>query len=361
MINLKNLIYLAVFLSSLLSLVTEVTAQDSKFTASNPSCASVQESTCIVAKNLGRGINMGGMLEAPKEGDYGLRLEPRFIDLVAADFNNVRVPVRWSNHASPDESAKIDPLFANRIDGIVDSLLKKNVYVILNMHHYSQLFGDKVSNGEFEVAPEVIEKRMINIWRQLAERYKNRSPKLIFELMNEPHGKLDSDRWNKLLTETLAVVRSKDANRIVMVGPTYWNAAQDLSKLKLPKDQNLIIQFHSYLPFNFTHQGATWLPINLPLGVKCCDSNQRAVIAADMELAAQWSRTTGYPIFLGEFGSMQTADNNSRADYARAVRDATQSRGISWAYWDLASSTFGIYNPKTYTWNPEIRRALLDK
>jgi endoglucanase len=353
--------YSTVFLSSLFILTTEANAQNSKSATSSPSCASVQESTCIVAKNLGRGINMGDMLESPKEGDWGLRLEPRFIDLVALDFNNVRVPVRWSNHASPDESAKIDPLFANRIDGIVDRLLKKDVYVILNMHHYSQLFGDKLLSGEFEVAPEVIEKRMINMWRQLAERYKNRSPKLIFELMNEPHGKLDSDRWNNLLAETLAVVRSKDPNRIVMVGPTDYNAAKDLSKLKLPKDQNMIVQFHSYLPFNFTHQGATWLPLNLPLGVKCCDSSQRAVIAADMELAAQWSRANGYPVFLGEFGSTQGADNNSRAEYARVARDAAQSRGISWAYWDFASSAFGIYNPKTYTWNTEIRRALLDK
>jgi endoglucanase len=300
------------------------------------------------------------MLEAPKEGDWEVRLEPRFIDLVTKDFNNVRVPVRWSNHASPDGAAVIDVFFANRVDGVVDSLLKKNVYVILNMHHYNQIFGDQLHKGEFEVAPEVVEKRFVNMWRQIAVRYKNRSPKLIFELLNEPHGTLDSDKWNRLFAETLAAVREVDPKRIVMGGPTYWNAPKDLSKLKLPKDQNLIVQFHSYLPFNFTHQGVTWLPMNLPLGVTCCDVKQRSEIASDIELANQWSRAAGYPVYLGEFGAIKEGDNKSRAEYARFVRETAESKGISWAYWEFASG-FGIFDPNTSTWNPQMRRALLDK
>jgi endoglucanase len=324
------------------------------------SCTAVQESVCEVVKRLGRGINLGNMLEAPKEGDWGVRVEPKYIEMVAANFNNVRLPVRWSNHASRDEAAVLDPIFATRVDTVIDSLLKKDVYVILDMHHYGQLFGDQLLKGEYEVSSEILEKRMVNIWRQLAERYKDRSPKLIFELLNEPHGKLDSDRWNKLLAETLVAVRITNPNRIVMIGPTSFNAPKDLPKLKLPNDRNLIVQFHSYLPFNFTHQGVKYLPMKLPADVKCCDEKQRFELAEDIEKASQWSLASGYPVYLGEFGSNKIADNDSRVHYARSVRVEAERRGIPWAYWELASS-FGIFDPKTNTWNSELRRALLNK
>ena len=67
-------------------------------------CRAVSFKTCEVAASLGRGLNLGNMLDAPKEGDWGVRAEPRFINMVATDFKLVRVPVRWSNHASPDEA-----------------------------------------------------------------------------------------------------------------------------------------------------------------------------------------------------------------------------------------------------------------
>lgn len=352
-------IYFSVLMFGFMGVVPEVMAQDSALVSTKHGCSSVREEVCGVAVKLGRGINLGNMLDAPKEGDWGVRAEPRFIDMVVADFDHVRVPVRWSNHASSDQAAVIDDFFAKRVDKVIDSLLEKNVYVILDMHHYNQLFGDQLLNGEFAVAPAVLEKRMVNIWRQLAERYKNRSPKLIFELLNEPHGQLDSERWNRLLAETLAVVRESNPNRIVMVGPTAWNAPKDLPKLRLPKDQYLIVQVHSYAPFNFTHQGITYLPMKLPVGVKCCDVRQRAEIAETLESASRWSRTTGYPVYLGEFGAYRMADNASRAEYVQIVRREAEARAMSWAYWEFASS-FGIFDPKTNTWNELLRRALLN-
>src|SRR5690349_22360861 len=54
-----------------------------------------------VAAALGRGVNYGNMLEAPREGDWGLSVREEFIDATAgAGFASVRLPVRWSNHAA---------------------------------------------------------------------------------------------------------------------------------------------------------------------------------------------------------------------------------------------------------------------
>ena len=46
---------------------------------------------------LGRGINFGNALDAPREGAWGVVLEEEYFGLVAeAGFDAVRIPVRWS-------------------------------------------------------------------------------------------------------------------------------------------------------------------------------------------------------------------------------------------------------------------------
>jgi endoglucanase len=322
-------------------------------------CTAVTAGTCTLAHAFGRGVNLGNMLEAPREGDYGLRVEPIYIDKAASVFTTVRLPVRWSNHAALTADATLDEFFAARVDKVVDSLLAKGLYVILDMHHYRQIFGDRVQANEPTVAPEVLEVRLVNMWRQIAQRYKDRSPKLVFELLNEPHGRLDGEPWNILAKEVLSAVRASNSTRTVIIGPTFWNNVRDLPKLQLPPDKNLVVAIHNYEPFPFTHQGAEWMPQNYPVGVTCCSTEQRKKISDALNIAVTWNKKYGYPLHLGEFGSFNAADMHSREVYTRFLRDEAEKHGIGWTYWEFASS-FGVFAPKTGDWVEPIRRALLD-
>lgn len=322
-------------------------------------CAAVTPETCALAHALGRGINMGNMLEAPREGDWGVRLDDAYIDKVAGTFTTVRLPVRWSNHAAPTADAALDEVFAARVDRAVDALLAKGMYVILDMHHYSQLSGDKLHPNEFAVDPAVMETRLVNMWRQIAVRYQDRSPKLLFELLNEPHERLDGDAWNALAARALAAVRESNPTRAVLIGPGYWNNPRELPRLRLPPDRNLIVAIHTYEPFSFTHQGIKWLPKPFPTGTTCCDAAQRKAAVDPLDAARRWSQENGYPLHLGEFGAFSAADMKSRETYTRLIRDEAERRGIGWTYWEFASS-FGVYSPGTGTWVEPIRRALLD-
>lgn len=326
--------------------------------AAPQACHAVTPETCNIARNLGRGINMGNMLDAPREGDWGVKLEPVYIDKVAGVFQTVRLPVRWSNHAAPTADATIDETFAKRVDQVVDALLAKGVYVILDVHHYTQITGDKPHPNEFTVDPAVVDERLVNLWKQIGARYRNRSPKLVFELLNEPHDRLAGEKWNALANRALAAVRATNPNRTVMIGPDEWNAIPSLKKLRIPADRNLIIMVHNYDPFPFTHQGIEWMP-QFPVGPTCCDDKQRKQVADAMETARKWNEVTGYPVYLGEFGAYEKADMKSRAAYTRIVRDEAEKHGIGWAYWEFASS-FGVFSPKTNAWVEPIRSALFD-
>lgn len=326
--------------------------------AAPQACFSVTPETCATARHLGRGINMGNMLDAPREGDWGVKLEPAYIDKVAGAFTTVRVPVRWSNHAAPTADATIDPAFARRVDQVVDAFLAKGMYVILDVHHYTQISGDKQHPHEFTVDPSVVDVRLVNLWKQIAQRYKDRSPKLMFELLNEPHDRLSGERWNSLALRALDAVRASNPNRTVFIGPDEWNSVGELKKLRLPMDRNIIVMVHNYDPMSFTHQGIEWMP-QYKVGPKCCDDAQRKQIADALEAARRWNELTGYPVYLGEFGSYEKADMASRAAYTRIVRDEAEKRGIGWAYWEFASS-FGVFDPKTGHWIEPLRHALLD-
>jgi endoglucanase len=177
----------------------------------------------------------------------------------------------------------------------------------------------------------------------------------VFELYNEPHSRMNGEPWNVLAARALRVVRKSNADRIVVIGPTSWNSAGDLRLLKLPNDANLIATVHNYNPFRFTHQGAEWVNPILPVGVTCCSAAQEAEMTAPLDVARAWSTTTRYPIFVGEFGAYSKADEASRIEFDRKMRQAMEQRGMTWAYWEFASG-FGVYDPSTLG----FRQGLLD-
>jgi endoglucanase len=345
--------------------VSESTSLDTSFPLSPMSPATTASALSqSTAAALGRGINLGNMFESPlANGDWGVMPDKttdylRFVTLAAeADFKHIRLPVRWSNHASADAAAIIDPVFAARVDAVIDAALARGLYVLLDVHHYRQLDGDTLDKGEFRVADDVVELRFLNLWRQLSRRYANRSPKLLFELYNEPHGKQDAT-WNALMSRALREVRQANPERIVVVGPTHWNNANSLRDLRLPADPNLLVTVHNYEPFKFTHQGAEWVSPVLPVGLTCCDAVQRTEALRGLDLAAQWSQTNRYPVHVGEFGAYQAAPLESRLAYMRMMREGLEARRLPWTYWELASG-FGLYDPLANQWRKPLRDALL--
>ena len=299
------------------------------------------------AASLGRGVNFGNMLDAPAEGAWSLRVDDRYIALVGTGtpIASVRLPVRWSNHASPDAQARIDPAFMARVDDVVQRLLARGVPVVMDMHHYRQLDGDALDPGEAAVPDAVVERRFLAMWAQIAAHFRAAPPTLAFELYNEPHGRL-APRWNDLMSRALRVVRRSDPERIVVVGPTQWNSARGLVDFAMPPDANLVLTVHHYDPFTFTHQGAPWIKPELPAGVGCCSPQQLADIRAPLDLARRFGERTGYPVWVGEFGAFETAPQDDRVRYTRIIRDEMERRGMTWAYWELAGG-FGFVDPTT--------------
>lgn len=301
---------------------------------------------------LGRGINLGNALEAPKEGEWGVRLKAEyFATIKKAGFDTVRLPVRWSAHAAKDAPHAIDAKFAERVDWAIDQALANDLNIIVNVHHY----------GEMDTAPDEHLPRLMGLWRQIAARYKDRPTRVHFELLNEPHDKLNEAKWNAAVPKLLAVVRRTNPIRPIIIGPGQWNSIRALDKLDLPKDdRHLIVTVHFYDPFEFTHQGASWVKGSDRWKGRAWNGSdaEKAAITKQLEKAADWAKAHDRPVFLGEFGAYQEADMKSRARWARFVVGEAERLGFSWAYWEFCSG-FGAYDQKAAAWRDALKSALL--
>ena len=114
--------------------------------------------------NLQRGVNLGDMLEAPNEGDWNAAVQEEYFDLIRqGGFDFIRLPVNWRGRArllkKADEPAayEIDPDFFARIDEVVCWALNRDLPVIIDFHHYDELWnaGDPDEFG--------------HLWRQIAQ------------------------------------------------------------------------------------------------------------------------------------------------------------------------------------------------
>ncbi len=305
-------------------------------------------------KALGHGVNLGNALEAPKEGDWGVTLKQEYFDLIqTAGFQSVRVPINWDGHTDQKSPYTIDPAFFQRVDWVVEQGHKHNLAVILNIHNF---------NEGINTAPEKHKERFLAVWKQIAEHYKDQPDSVYFELLNEPHGTItDTDAWNQIVAQAIAVIRISNPRRSIILGPGGYNDVHQLETLKLPeKERNIIVTFHYYNPFHFTHQGADWVKDSGGWMGTTWNSTpaEQAAISQEFDIAMQWGKREARPIFLGEFGAYSKGDMPSRERWTTFVAREAEKRGFSWAYWEFCAG-FGVYDPQKAAWNTPLLRALL--
>ncbi len=289
-----------------------------------------------------------------KSADAATR-EKMFADIARNGFKTVRIPIdfgAWANYEKPyrwtnEANLKI-------ADSFVEWALKNNLNAIVDLHHVE--FDGSVKGA-------ATTERVVWLWSQIAERYKNtNAERVFFELRNEPHD-IGAEEWREQAEAIIKAVRPIAPNHTLIVGFHDWNSATALLESKPFADPNIIYTFHYYNPFLFTHQGATWSskglaeiknvpfpfdekkPIKMPDSVKgkweeSLIKNYRAdssaeKIFAELKAVKDWSVKNDVPIFLGEFGSFNKYTTlEDRCRHAATIYAALGKLKIPNAWWE---------------------------
>jgi len=316
--------------------------------------AQTREKAFETNAKLGRGINYGNMFEAPSETAWGNQWEPEYAGIIAElGFNHVRIPIRWepSDRSMATPPYTVYSLFLNRIKQVVDSALNNGLYAIINMHHHEALYEN----------PDGQKERFLAQWKQISTFFKDYPDSLLFELLNEPHGNLVAEKWNEFVPQALDTIRKENPDRIVLIGTPNYGGLGGIPYIELPDDENIILTVHYYNPFQFTHQGASWVGGNADewLGTEWLDTEtERDVMRQEFAPLKAFEIQHNIPVHIGEFGAYSKADMKSRARWTTFLSRYLEELGWSWAYWEF-SAGFGVYNPSNKTFYTELVDALL--
>ncbi len=286
-----------------------------------------------------KGINLGNTHEPPTEAGWNNpKAEEYYFDLYKeAGFDCVRIPVRWDNYTSKTPPYKITDYWLNRIEQVVDWGLERDLFIVINAHHEEWIKSDY---------SETNKARFDSIWAQIAERFKNKSEKLLFEIINEPYG-LNKTQNDDLHARVLSVIRKTNPTRLVIFQGHNWGGSDELITAAIPDDDYLIGSFHSYDPYLFGLEGeGTW--------GSAADYNE---LDRKFKAVSDWSVANDIPVFLGEFGAINSGDYNSRMRHYRAYLELSYKYGFTPVAWDDGGN-FRIMERQQKDWN-EIKDILI--
>ena len=208
------------------------------------------------------------------------------------------------------------------------------------------------------------------------------------ELLNEPSFDCEGvyagapPKWPAMQAQLHAAARAAAPDLTIILTGACWSQANALASLdpKLIPDDNVLWTFHSYAPYSYTHQGASWTeaPVkylrDLPYppslmtpeitaraiaeaearmtaaeGTADTEAIAKAVqdyaatpdsdVAYEISVAAQWADTHGIPrdrILMSEFGALHTVDDVAQPmqwyhAFLDAKRQAAEAAGMGWA------------------------------
>lgn len=269
-------------------------------------------------KQMTKGINLGNTHEPPTEAGWNNpRAQEYYFDLYKeAGFNFVRIPVRWDNYTSTTFPYTVSKAWLDRIEEVAGWGLQRGLFIIINAHHDEWIMKNYSS--------QVNRDRFDSIWSQIATRFRNKSDRLIFEILNEPNGPITKAQNDDMHKRVLSIIRKKNPTRLVVFQGNNWGGSTELLAAAIPDDQYVIGSFHSYDPYLFGLQGeGTW-----------GSANDYSNLRNKFVSVKAWSDKNNIPVILGEFGSLSSCDYNSRMKHYRAYVDYSREFGIAPAAWD---------------------------
>jgi endoglucanase len=242
----------------------------------------------------------------------------------------------------------INATFMARVRHVVDAASAAGLNVIMDMHNFDELFADPTGNTV----------RFTEMWRQIAAEFATAPSTVWFELINEPHGSLNNANLVTVTTPAIAAIRATNPTRPIILGGQDWSGVGALATLTLPADPYIVPTFHTYDPFNFTHQGATWVTPTPALGRTFGSAADYAELDANLQRVRDYITRTGRVPFVGEYGAIDDTGVPlaQRILYYRQMTSAYASIGIQSCAWGY-TNTFRLRD-QTGDWLPGILDAI---
>lgn len=273
---------------------------------------------------LGKGMDVDWSKTKEGKENYNLKAVQ---DFESAGINHVRIRIK--DKANNDLFMTLD----KQIDDCIN-------YGIIPIIAYQA--------DEFKSNPDEENlQKVVDWWRSVAERYKDKSYLLSFDLLIEATDALNKqpEKLNELYERIVAEVRKTNPQRIVIISPRLRSDAQYLSELKIPSQANgyLMAEWHFYAAGpSKTNDRKLWT-----IGTE----NEKKLIIDKINYALEWQKKTNIPTWVGAWmpGNYNDGDNYSIEEqviFAEFMTSALVDAQIPFAI----NSDAKFYDRETNNW-----------
>lgn len=333
------------------------------------------ETSLDFVKKLGNGINLGNTMEAYGARDKGTGLAVRVYEtswsqpettkemiqgMKDAGFDTLRIPVAWTNMMNYENGDyKIADAYLDRVGEIIGWAIDCGMYVVVNDHWDGGWWG--MFGSATEATRDAAMLMYTEMWKQIAEEYKDFDEHLILESANEELGRSLNDTSNKMasdsgsLTDTqcyevtnkinqafVDTVRASGGNnaeRYLLIAGFNTNITDTCDdKFVMPTDtaqDKLLLSVHYYDPWNYCGNEAQsdW-------GIKSEYEYMNRMLGKLTKFTDK-----GIGVIIGEYGALFTSDGqlkNNTLEYYTNFLDNCDKYNICPLLWD----TNNLYSKK---------------
>ena len=293
------------------------------------------------AARLGIGWNLGNHFDAYNNGVSGetawgnpKATQATMNKVKAAGFSTVRIPVTWMGHIGAAPDYKIDEKWLNRVAEVVGYAEAAGLNAIVNMHHDgadSKNWLDIKTAAKDPAVHQQILDQVSAMWRQIADKFKDKGDFLIFEAFNEIHdggwgwGENRNDggkqyqclnEWNQAFVDAVRASAGENANRILGIPAYCTNVDIAVQTFVMPEDVvegRLIMAVHCYDPYDYT------LPATKSEWGHTADESKKVSGNNEADLKRVFEKIynnfikKGIPVYMGEFGCVNRATEREQA------------------------------------------------
>jgi hypothetical protein len=300
--------------------------------------------------------------------------EDHFRVLRSWNANHIRWQLRWGGFPhGPADTANATEYEAwletalEHVDSLLPVCRELGIKILLDLQTPP---GGRDQNDKWPLFySKTFQDTFLIVWEKMANRYKNETQIMGYDLMNEPD---DRDlvpglmNWRDLAIEAVQRIRPIDTLHPIFVEASPVSGPTTLPKFEpLPFD-NIMYSFHMYEPYQFIYQNVYTndTPIYYP-GIVAGKMWNKEQLRALLQPNVDWQKAHNVSIHIGEFSAIRWAPGNSTCNWLNDVIELFEEFGWNWDYhafrewqgWDV--EMIGDKNHPQHSPVPTDRQLLL--
>ena len=197
--------------------------------------------------------------------------------------------------------------------------------------------------------------KVVEWWKRMAERCKELSPMVSFDLIVEPSDqvKKDVEELNSLYEDCVTAIRKTNPKRIVFIAPPKLSHPEGLKDLKIPSMGNgyLMAEWHFYAAGpSKSNDKKRWTTGT---------AEEKQKIKKSIKVAVDWQKKTGIYTWVGAWmpGAYNKDDNYSvkeQTEFASFMTQQLDKHGVPFAI----NADHHFYDYKAEQWIPKYKDLL---